>query len=80
MPPVVRTPRAATNAPAAPDGDDPDEGSRPPRGPSWPVPPDTERPHTGPLLSTVAMLASSRLDVSAGYTSAADLIPVVTAA
>lgn len=36
----------------------------------------SERPHTGDLCTTIAMLSSSRPHVSGGYMAKVDLIPV----
>lgn len=48
-----------------------------PAPPAWQLPTETDLPHTGLLCTTVAMLASTDPALSAGYTSAVDLIPLV---
>lgn len=74
-----RTPRAPTEAPAVPDDADPaDPAQSPGDGPGseWPVPEETDLPHTGPVCTTVAMLLTREMSISGGFTSVEDIIPV----
>lgn len=48
----------------------------PPAGPDWPLPTESERPYTGHLCTTFAMVASADVSLSGGYATAVDLIPV----
>lgn len=77
MPPVSDRRRATTDALAVPRPIDAEDRAGEATDPDWPVPTETDRPHTGHLCTTVAQLASLNLAVSGGYTSAADLLPVV---
>lgn len=74
-------PRAVTDAPLDGDGDRQDAPDRPDRGPrpEWPVPDETDRPHTAALCTTVAMLISCDLSLSGGYVCVEDVLPVGTA-
>lgn len=69
---MATPPHRTTTPPTRPDGRPPGR----PHPPDWPLPTETDLPHTGLLCTTVAMLASRDLHLSGGYTSAEDLIPL----